>query len=151
MNPIRLFYCSILSLVSMSGACDDARAADAGRSGALVPRIVVEGIEKYQFSGATAAVKYWLNYSDDKVSPDAGGYANSLVQAEANYGKFVGYHVVQVVQISPATSVSYLVFNYERGLLFARFTTYQYKSFRTVTEMDFSPKIDAVFPEQLRQ
>ena len=118
--------------------------------GGSVPRIIVDGIEKYQFTGAAAAIRIWLNLGDGKTSPDASNYVSILTQAESNYGKFVGYHTVSVVQISPTTSLAYLVLNYERGPLFARFTTYQYKSFQSVTQMDFSTKLEAVFPEKLQ-
>lgn len=121
------------------------------RSGGTVPQIIADGMEKYQFSGPAAGIKSWMSYGEGNVPPDTESYISALTQAEANYGKFVGYSVVHYVQISPNVSLTYLVFNYERGPLFARFTTYQYKSLLIVTEMELNPKLSAIFPEKLRQ
>ena len=115
----------------------------------IVPRIVVDGLEKYQFSGAAVAVPVWLQFAGPRIQERAAGYIDALREAEDYYGKFVGYHVVDMQKLTPATSVVYLVLNYERGPLFARFRVYEYKNTQYVTEFATALTVEAVFPERL--
>lgn len=115
----------------------------------IVPRIVVDGLEKYQFSGAAVAVPVWLQFGGPRIQERAAGYVDALREAEDYYGKFVGYHVVDSQKLTPATSVVYLVLNYERGPLFARFRVYEYKNTQYVTEFATALTVEAVFPERL--
>lgn len=115
----------------------------------IVPRIVVDGLEKYQFSGAAAAVSVWLRFAGPRVQERAPGYIDALREAEDYYGKFVGYHVVDMQKLTPATSVVYLVLNFERGPLYARLRVYEYQNTQYVTEFATALTAAAVFPERL--
>ena len=132
-----------------ANAFDDVRSGPPSGSMYVVPRIVGDGLEKYQFSGAAVAVSVWLQFAGPRVQERGAGYIEALRVAEGVYGKFIGYHVVSIRKLTPATDIVYLVLNYERGPLFARFEVYEHKNTDYVTEFStgFSPT--TVFPEKL--
>ena len=117
------------------------------KSALVIPRVIVDGIEKYRFSGADEAVKIWLEPIRPQTQEAAAAYAEALRDAEGQYGKFVGYHLVSIKRLSAATTLVYLALNYEYGPLFARFLVYEYKSNQLVTHIEFGYIPEAVFPE----
>jgi hypothetical protein len=120
------------------------------RKGALViPRIIVDGIEKYNFSGAEEGVNIWLQYSGPQVRAKADLYIDTLHNAESLYGKFVGYHLLAIKPVSPSTSLVYVALTSERGPLFVRYIVYKYKTTEYVPEIEFSLVPEAILPESL--
>lgn len=158
--PIRMWQASIVAMALLLGAqllpmltaaaLADSREHRASGTVHVVPRIVVDGLEKYQFSGAAVAVPVWLQFGGPRIQERAAGYIDALREAEDYYGKFVGYHVVDMQKLTPATSIVYLVLNYERGPLYARFRVYEYKNTQYVTEFATALAPAAVFPERLQ-
>ncbi|MCK7491867.1 MAG: hypothetical protein MZW92_09560 [Comamonadaceae bacterium] len=57
-----------------ANAFADVRNGSASGSTYIVPRIVGDGLEKYQFSGATVAVSVWLQFAGPRVQERAAGY-----------------------------------------------------------------------------
>ncbi len=158
--PVRTWRVSIVAMTLLLGVQllpmvtaavrADAREHRATGTVHVVPRIVADGLEKYQFSGAAVAVPVWLQFGGLRIQERAANYIAALREAEDYYGKFVGYHVVDMQRLTPATSVVYLVLNYERGPLFARFRVYEYKNTQYVTGFATALAPEAVFPERLR-
>lgn len=158
--PVRTWRASIVAMALLLGAQmlpmfsaavrADAREHRVTGTAHVVPRIVADGLEKYQFSGAAVAVPVWLQFAGPRIQGRAASYIEALREAEDHYGKFVGYHVVDTQKLTPATSVAYLVLNYERGPLYARFRVYEYKNTQYVTEFATALGPEAVFPERLQ-
>ena len=142
---------AIAAALAVSGSATAADSDFAGYSkGALViPRIIVDGIEKYNFSGAEEGVNIWLQYGGAQVRAKATLYADALRNAETLYGKFVGYHLVAIKPLSPSSALVYLVLNYERGPMFARYLVYKYKTTEYIPEIEFSLTPEAILPESL--
>lgn len=139
-----MFLCLLVGVIAMA----DATGASSATSSLVLPHIVVDGMEKYNFNGADEAMEVWLQPTRAQTQEAATAYANTLRDAEQAYGKFVDYHLVSVKWISPATAMVYLIMNYERGPLFVRFLVYEYKSNQLVTQIDFGLVPEVVFPEK---
>lgn len=141
---------ALISLCLLFAATAQVDTAGAGslKSALVIPRVVVDGMDKYKFNGADGAVKNWLQPTRARTQETAAAYAAALPDAEEVYGKFIDYHLVSIKRLSPAAALIYLVMNYERGPLFVRFVVYEYKSSQLVTQMEFGFIPEAVFPEK---
>ncbi|HET8759877.1 MAG TPA: hypothetical protein VFN94_02340 [Nitrospiria bacterium] len=93
----------------------------------VVPNTIVNGMGDYAFQGADAAVKTWVKGTHLEGSPEAAIQVNNLKRLEAAYGKFQGYHIVQVHELTPLSEIVYLAIHYERGPVFGRFLAYRIK------------------------
>jgi hypothetical protein len=114
-----------------------------------IPSPITTGLADYAFQGADAAVKAWAKGSAREGSPEISIQVNYLKQVEAVYGKFQGYHVVQVHGLSPLSLIVYLTINYEKGPLFARFLAYRIRNDWVLPDFTFDTKPEAVFPPEL--
>lgn len=115
----------------------------------VVPNTIVNGMGDYAFQGADAAVKTWVKGTHLEGSPEAAIQVNNLKQLEAAYGKFQGYHIVQVHELTPLSEIVYLAIHYERGPVFGRFLAYRIKDGWLLPDFSFHAKPEAVFPPDL--
>ena len=112
----------------------------------VLPPVVVSGLDGYKAKGAEEAVRLWVKDSPLEGSKDAESQVSSLRQIEGIYGAFQWFEVVRMREISPRTLVVYLILDYERGPLFARFTVYRSNHRWIMNSFDFSTKEEGVFP-----
>ncbi len=114
-----------------------------------VPSTIVTGLGDYAFQGAEAAVKAWVKGTHLEGSPEAAIQVNALKQVEALYGKFQGYHIIQVRELTPLSVIVYLAIHYERGPVFGRFLAFRIKDGWLLPDISFNAKPEAVFPPEL--
>jgi hypothetical protein len=114
-----------------------------------VPSIIVNGMGDYAFQGADAAVKTWVKGTSLEGSPEAAIQINYLRQQEALYGKFQGYHIVQLRELTPLVEIVYLAIHYERGAVFGRFLAFRIKDGWLLTDILFHAKPETLFPPDL--
>jgi len=79
-------------------------------------------------------------------SKDALSQANVLRQVQDFYGAYQSYDVVSLRDTSPHINVIYLVLNYEKGPLFAKFVLYRADTGWILTSFNFNAKEEAIFP-----
>jgi hypothetical protein len=115
----------------------------------VVPNTIVIGLGDYAFQGAEAAVKAWVKGTYLEGSPEAAIHVNNLKHFESWYGKFQGYHVIQIHQLTPLSQVVYLAIHYERGPVFGRFLAYRIKDGWLLPDMTFTHKPETIFPAEL--
>jgi hypothetical protein len=73
--------------------------------------------------------------------------ANALRQVQDYYGTYQAFDIGETKDISPTTRVVYLVLDYEKGPLFARFMVYRAAGQAwTMTSFTFNTHVDAVLP-----
>jgi hypothetical protein len=112
----------------------------------VLPQVVVSGLDGYKAKGAEEAVRLWVKDSPLEGSKDAESQVTSLRQIEQLYGAYQWFEVVRIREVSPRTLVVYLIIDYERGPLFARFTVYRSNHRWIMTYFDFNTREDGVFP-----
>ncbi|MHB8412326.1 MAG: hypothetical protein ACYDDI_10330 [Candidatus Acidiferrales bacterium] len=90
-----------------------------------VPKIVLSGLEAYKAEGPEAAVKAWIKGSPSEGSKDALSESNILRQIQDFYGAYKTFDVISFRNLSPTTRITYLILDYEKGPLFAKFVSYR--------------------------
>ncbi len=121
-----------------------AQTADTRKSSQPLPPIILSGLQAYKEKGPDEAIKAWIKDSPIDGSKEALGQANNLRMIENFYGSYSGYEVVSTRAISPRTQMFFLVLNFEKGPLFARFLVYRSESGWIVTSLDFNTKSELI-------
>lgn len=112
----------------------------------VLPPVVVSGLDGYKAKGAEEAIRLWVKDSPLEGGKDAANQVSALHQIEELYGAYQWFEVVRMREVSPRTLTVYLVLDYERGPLFARFTVYRSNHRWIMTYFDFNTREDGVFP-----
>ena len=79
-------------------------------------------------------------------SKDALNQANVLRQVQDYYGAYQAFEVVSTKDLSPKTRVIYLVLDFEKGPLFAKFVVYRSDQSWILAYFNFNTKEELVFP-----
>lgn len=140
-------WSGVVALAVMVGSASAAWAANDVK--VVVPNTIVNGLGDYAFQGADAAVKTWVKGTHLEGSPEAAIQVNNLKQLEGIYGKFQGYHIVQVHHLTPLSEIVYLAIHYERGPVFERFLAFRVKDGWLLPDFSFHAKPENVFPPEL--
>jgi hypothetical protein len=111
-----------------------------------LPPIVVLGLEAYKSSGPEEAVRAWTKGSAIDGSKDAISQANLLRQIQEFYGAYRAFEIVSTTDLSPKTRVVYLVLDFEKGPLFAKFVVYRSGQGWVLAYFNFNTKEELVFP-----
>ena len=111
-----------------------------------LPPVMLSGLDGYKTKGAEEAVRLWVKDSPLEGSTDASTQVTVLRQAEQSYGAYQWYELIQAREISPRTMVVYLVLDYERGPVFARFTLYHSNHRWIMTYFDLNSREENIFP-----
>jgi len=111
-----------------------------------LPPVMISGLDGYKTKGAEEAVRLWVKDSPLEGSNDAATQVTVLRQAEQSYGAYQWYELLSTREISPRTMVIYLVLDYERGPLFARFTLYHSNHRWIMTYFDLNSREENIFP-----
>lgn len=109
--------------------------------------IVITGLEAYKEKGPEEAVKAWIKGSGIDGSKDALAQSNTLRQVEDYYGKYQSYEVVKTQSISPRVQAVYLVLDYEKGPLFAKFVNYRTDQGWVLAYFSFNTKEEVILPQ----
>ena len=112
-----------------------------------VPKVIVSGLDAYKAEGPDAAVKAWIKGSPVEGSKEALSQANNLRQVQDFYGAYKTFHLIQSRNLGPTSRMIYLVFDYEKGPLFARFLVFRAEQGWIVTSFAFNTHPEAILPE----
>jgi hypothetical protein len=143
-----LFLFAFVAIASaQSGDDSPRRNGPAAAAPALVlPPVVISGLDGYKAKGAEEAVRLWVKDSPLEGSKDAASQVFALRQIEELYGAYQWFEVVRIREVSPRILTIYLVLDYERGPLFARFTVYRSNHRWIMTSFDFNTREETIFP-----
>ena len=140
------FLCSCaLFLAPLVSRAQASSSKGKGASESLPP-IIVSGLEAYKNKGPEEAVRTWTKGSAIDGSKDALSQANVLRQVQDYYGAYQAFEVVSTKDLSPKTRVIYLVLDFEKGPLFAKFVVYRSDQSWILAYFNFNTKEELVFP-----
>ena len=145
MRKFVFFFCaSVLSLAQLASA---AQISDSNKKGSTdLPAIVVAGLEAYKNKGPEDAVRAWIKGSPIDGNKEALTQANSLRQIQDFYGAYQTFEVISTRDLAPKTRILYLVLDYEKGPLFAKFVVYRSDQGWILTSFNFDTKEGAILP-----
>jgi hypothetical protein len=112
-----------------------------------VPKVILSGMEAYKADGPEAAVKAWIQGSALDGSKDALGQANLLREVQDYYGSYKSFDVIRTRNLSPTTRIVYIIMDYEKGPLFARFVVYRVGQGWVLVGFTFNTKLEVMAPE----
>lgn len=143
----RVFFlcsCALLLAPLVSGAqISSSKEKGVGEG---LPPIVVLGLEAYKSNGPEEAVRTWIKGGSLDGSEEALSQANVLRQIQEFYGAYRAFEIVSTKDLSPKTRVVYLVLDFEKGPLFAKFVVYRSGQGWVVAYFNFNTKEELVFP-----
>jgi hypothetical protein len=112
-----------------------------------LPRIVVSGLQAYKDQGPDEAVRAWIKGSGIDGSKEALSQGNVLRQIQDYYGTYRTFEAVSTQDISPKVRVIYLVMDFEKGPVFAKFVAYRSEQGWIMAYFNFNTKEELVFPQ----
>ena len=146
MRKLVLLVCSCIVLIAPLASV--AQDTDAGSK--AVPPIIAIGMRAYKGSGPDAAIQAWIKGGPLDGDPGALNEANTLHQIQDSYGAYQSFHVLATRNLDPRASILYLIMNFEKGPLFAKFVVYRSADTWIVTDFDFNTKEEAILPASLQ-
>ena len=132
------------SLVLAQSALNGQYVSSPQKSTDRLPPVIVSGLQAYKEKGADEAIKAWIKDSPIDGSKEALGQANNLRMIENFYGSYQTYELVSSRSISPRIQVLFLVLDFEKGPLFAKFVVYRSQGGWIVTSFDFNTKSELI-------
>jgi hypothetical protein len=148
-----LFTFAFVAIASAQAGDDSPRrntpatpATPASTPAPVLPPVIVSGLDGYKSKGAEEAIRLWVKDSPLEGSNDAASQVTALHQIEQLYGAYQWFEVVRIREVSPRILTLYLILDYERGPLFARFTVYRSNHRWIMTSIDFNPREETIFP-----
>jgi hypothetical protein len=123
---------------------------DSGQKKAVgdIPPFLIGGMDAYKATGPDDAVKAWIKGSPVEGSKDALSQANLLRQVQDFYGAYRNFDVVSARELSTSTRIIYVILNYDKGPLFAKFVIYRAEQGWILTSFNFNTK-DEMIPSSL--
>ncbi len=134
-----LFFAPLVSPAQTSGSTGKGASED-------LPPIILLGLEAYKTSGPEEAVQAWIKGGSLDGSKEALSQANVLRQVQDYYGAYRAFEIVSTKNLSPKTRVIYLVLDFEKGPLFAKFVVYRSGQAWILAYFNFNTKEELVFP-----
>jgi hypothetical protein len=114
-----------------------------------LPPIIVSGLNAYKDKGPDEAVQAWTKGSAVDGSKDAFTQANSLHQIQDYYGVYRGYEVMTTRNLTRSTRVIYMVLDFDKGPLFAKFVVYRSDQDWILVNFKFNTKVEAILPTEI--
>ncbi len=121
-------------------------AQSAATSPLNVPDVVTKGFDAYTKSFSDA-VDAW--FKDSPLSKDLAtktNFMSALSGFETGYGKYIGWELVKVVNLTPSTCVVYAVLKFENGPVWMAFMCYKPKDAWIVSSMNLNQNPQPVLP-----
>lgn len=132
-------------LLAFCGLALSPVAGAATNQGALA--VVARGFSAYQESGASSAIKAWLKGSPLEGLASISSDKNKLNTLQHHIGKFTGYEVSRVHQLSQRVVMIFAVANFEQGPVFFKFVIYNtQKKGWVLNSYQFGAAPDKVWP-----
>jgi hypothetical protein len=110
------------------------------------PPIITNGLSIYKAKGPEEAIKAWIKGSPIDGSKEALMQANNLRSIEGYYGTYQSFEVVSTRTLSSKTKIFYLVLEFEKSPIFAKFLVFKTAEGWTVTSFDFNTKSELILP-----
>jgi hypothetical protein len=142
-----VFCCSYAVLFASLTSASQTATPNNTAAGAVAPPIVIAGFDAYKSKGPEDAVRTWIKGAGIDGSKEALSQSNNLRQIEDYYGKYQNFEVVKVQTISPKTQAVYVVMDYEKGPVFAKFMVYRTDQGWVLAYFTFNTKEELVFPQ----
>ncbi len=143
------FFLSLIAVVFGPVALMAQGYSAAARRGEEPPPIVLTGLQAYKDHGPDEAVRAWIKGGPMEGSRQVLVQANNLRDVQEIYGGYRWFDVVSVRSIASRTRIVYLVLNFERGPVFAKFNTYRSEQGWIVVSFEFNTKENIVFPPEV--
>lgn len=147
MRKIVLFVCSVLFfpdaiIYGQAVAPEHVQKAE-------IQRVIVSGLDAYKEKGPEEAVRTWIKDSPIDGSKEALTQANMLRQIQDYYGSYKSFDLISSKGITDRVRVTYLVLNYEKGPLFAKFVTFRSEaSTWLLTSFNFNTRPEVILPSE---
>jgi len=110
-----------------------------------LPPIILSGLQAYKDKGPEEAIRIWIKDSPIEGSKEAVTQANSLRQIQDFYGAYQFFEVLSTQEIGHRTRIVYLILDFEKGPVFAKFVVYKSNQRWILTSFDFNTKEEAIF------
>jgi len=123
-----------------------AQSAATTPSTASVPDIVTKGFDAYNKSYRDA-VDVW--FQDSALGKDTATKVNFLTALsgfETGYGKYIGWELLKVVNLTPSTNIVYAVLKFENGPVWMAFMCYKPKDQWIVSSMNLNQNPQPILP-----
>jgi hypothetical protein len=131
-----------VSLPSVAQA-DNSKGKAAGEN---VPSIITSGLKAYKDKGPEEAVRTWIKGSAIDGSKDALSQANTLRQVQDYYGAYQAFEIISARDLTARIREVYLVIDYEKGPLFAKFVVFKTDTEWILAYFNFNTKSEAILP-----
>ncbi len=113
---------------------------------AELPPVLLSGMEAYKAKGPEEAVSLWVKNGPLDGDKEALSQVAVLRKIQSLYGAYQSFDVISSQDLTQRVRIVYLVMNYERGPLFAKFVCYRSDREWTVTDFLLNIKDTAVLP-----
>lgn len=150
MRKSALLFCFCALVLGQFSLCAQTADPNQKQIGESLPPIILSGLQAYKDKGPDDAVKAWIKDSPLDGNKDALTQANNLRQVQDYYGSYRGYEVIGSKELTTKTRIIYMVLDYDKGPLFARFVVYRSEQGWILTNFNFNTKEEAVLPTAVR-
>lgn len=149
MTKILAAFCLCALLLSQKSV--PAQTASTGpQAAAEIPQFILAGLQAYKNRGPEDAVQAWIKGSAIEGNRDALTQANNLREVQDYYGSYRDYEVVSIHDLTSRTRVVYLVLNFDKGPLFAKFVAYRPDQVWILANFNFNTKEEVILPTAIR-
>ena len=146
MRKSLFFMCSCIFVFGQLTSAAQTADSNQKKEVQSLPSIIISGLNAYKDKGPEEAVRAWIKDSAIDGSKDALTQANNLRQIQDYYGAYRDYEVLSIKEITPKTRVVYLVLDFDKGPLFAKFLIYRPDQVWILVNFIFNTKIESILP-----
>lgn len=147
MRKIDVLLCAAL-LLSGTGAYSQVAGSEHVQK-TEVQRVIINGLDAYKEKGPEEAVRAWIKDSPIDGSKEALTQANMLRQIQDYYGAYKSFDLISSTSITDRVRITYLVLNYEKGPLFAKFVTFRSDGNTwLLTSFNFNTRSEVILPAE---
>jgi hypothetical protein len=113
-----------------------------------LPPVIVYGLEAYRDKGPDEAVRAWVKGGALEGRTEVLNQADTLRLAQNLYGPYRYFEIIGSHELSSRSKIIYMVFNYDKGPLFAKFVVYRSEEGWILTRLEFNIREDAILPPE---
>ena len=110
-------------------------------------KIIIGGLEDYKTFGSKKAISSWLKYGPHENTDYSEKLIETFTKAEILYGDYKSYDIIKKHNWSSNVIYYILVFNYDKGPLFAKFMLYKYRNEMIVYNIELDPNPEIIISE----
>ena len=114
-----------------------------------LPTPLKKALEAYKEKGAEQFILTLIKGSPMESDKTALFQVSNIRQIEDFCGPYIGYEMVESVQVVESTRKVYYVMNYEKCPVFGRVTAYKTAQGEVITEFNFHANIGEIIPREL--